>query len=209
MSKYGGYARLKPETPAAGQWSWWIDSIAKIPCIITDDGRIAANSSNASIAAQGAGFSSDTYVTGSNLIIPSFQMQAKTLFHWRISVSKTAAGTATPVYSIRIGTAAGTSDTARLQLTGPAQSAAADIAVIEIIATVRSVGTGTSGVIQGTVLMAHNLAATGFATAAHVVEGTSAGFDNSDLDGSYIGLSIDGGASAAWTITQVRSAAIW
>jgi len=41
------------------------------------------------------------------------------------------------------------------------------------------------------------------------VEGTSAGFDNSNLGGSYIGLSINGGASAAWTVTQVIAEAKW
>jgi hypothetical protein len=163
---------------------------------------------NASTAAQGAGFSSDTYVTDSDLLVPSFGVQAKTMFRWTISASKTAAGVATPIYSIRIGANRTTGDTARLQITGPAQTAAADTAVIDIIAVVRSVS--ASGVIQGTIYLSHNNAATGFANNdASVVEGTSAAFDNSALGGSYIGLSINGGASASWTITQVRAEAIW
>jgi hypothetical protein len=80
--------------------------------------------------------------------------------------------------------------------------------VIQILLAVRTVA--ATGVIQGTVSMDHNLAATGFATdASSIVVGTSAGFDNSALGGSYIGLSIDGGASAAWTITQVTAEAAW
>lgn len=34
-------------------------------------------------------------------------------------------------------------------------------------------------------------------------------FDNSALGGQYIGLSINGGASAAWTISQCRVEAKW
>lgn len=51
---------------------------------------------------------------------------------------------------------------------------------------------------------------TGFAndSTGHV-EGTSAGFDNSALGGQYIGLSVNGGASASWTVTQVWANASW
>jgi hypothetical protein len=34
-------------------------------------------------------------------------------------------------------------------------------------------------------------------------DGVSSTFDNSALAGQYVGLSINGGASAAWTITHV------
>jgi hypothetical protein len=198
----------KPSTPAAGNGIIWVDSTAGILVVTDDAGRHAARSFNAAVAAQGAGFASDTYVTNSDLLIPSFGLQAKTLLRWTISASKTAAGVATPVYTVRIGANRTTADTSRLAITGPAQTAAADTAVIQIMLVVRTVA--ASGVIQGTLSLDHNLAATGFANdASSVVEGTSAGFDNSALGGSYIGLSINGGASAAWTITQVRAEALW
>lgn len=200
--------RAKPATPPAGHSRLFVDSIAKIACLIDDAGRIAANSSNASIADQGPGFDSDTYVAGSNIIIPSFQMQAQTRFIWRIVASKTGAGVATPIYRVRIGSAASTADTARATLTGPAQTANADNAVIEIIVTVRSVS--ATGVLQASVSMKHRQAATGFATNATGSDDvTATGFDNTDLDGQYIGLSINGGASAAWTVTQVLAQAFW
>lgn len=41
------------------------------------------------------------------------------------------------------------------------------------------------------------------------VEGTSSAFANDALGGSYIGLSINGGTSAAWTVTQVIAEAKW
>lgn len=205
----------KPSTPAAGNGIAWIDSTAGILVVTDDAGRHAARTCNASVAAQGAGFSADTYVTNSDILIPSFGVQAKTCFIWTLSASKTAAGTATPIYTLRIGANRTTADTARLALTGPAQTAIADIGTLTVMATVRTVS--ATGVIQGSAWWAHRGTAAntttggvGFAndTTGHV-EGTSAGFDNSALGTSYIGLSIDGGASAAWTVTQVRAEAIW
>jgi len=197
-----------PSTPSSGAGLIWVDSTAKIICSKDDAGFVSARSENAAIAAQGAGFASDTYVTDSHILIPSFGFQARTMFRWLISASKTAAGIATPIYQVRIGANKTTGDTSRLTLTGPAQTAAADVALIQIYLTIRSIG--ASGVMQGTVTMDHNLAATGFANnAAGLVEGTSAGFDMTALAGQFIGLSINGGSSAAWTVTQVRADARW
>lgn len=204
-----------PSTPASGSGAVWVDSVG-ILMWKDDAGRFYGFSSNAAIASQGAGFATDTYVTNSNVLIPTTGLQAKTVFRWQISASKTAAGTAAPAYAIRIGTAASTADTARLTLTGPAQTAVADIGTLNIIVTVRSVG--ASGVIQGTAWWDHRGTAasstigTGFANdgSGHV-EATSAGFDTSALGTgtNYIGLSMNGGASAAWTVTQVIAEANW
>jgi len=199
-------------TPASGKLDVWGDSTSKRMSYVDDAGRYYAAGpiSNAAIASQGSavagsGFASDTYVTNSDLLIPSFGLQAKTTFYWAISVSKSANGTATPVYTIRIGAARTTSDTSILAITGPAQTAAADVGLIEIIGTVRSIGSGTSAIIQGSTFMAHNLAATGLANnAAAAVEATSSGFNSTTMAGQYIGLTINGGASNAWVITQIQ-----
>lgn len=37
------------------------------------------------------------------------------------------------------------------------------------------------------------------------IDGVSSNFDNSALAGQYIGISINGGASAAWTVTSVQA----
>ena len=193
-----------PTTPAAGQGVIFIDTY-NILCMKDEAGIIWGRSENASIASQGAGFATDTYVTDSDIRIPSFSFQVRTLLRWSISASKTAASTATPIYTLRVGSNRSTADTARLTLTGPAQTAAADVGVLHIYVIVRSIG--AAGIIQGTAAWDHNLGtATGFGGSA---EGTSAGFDNSALGGLYIGLSINGGTSAAWTITQVRVEAKW
>lgn len=204
-----------PATPASGFGVIWPDASSPQWFTKDDAGRSWGRSHVASIAAQGAGFATDTYVTGSGILVPSFSVQAQTTIVWSLSASKTAAGVATPIYSVRIGTARTTADTARLTLTGPAQTAVADIGTLTVWVTVRSVG--ASGVIQGTAWWSHRGTAAntttggvGFANdATGHVEGTSAGFDNSALSGSYFGLSIDGGASAAWTVTQVRAEANW
>lgn len=204
-----------PATPAAGNATVFVDSTAKILCVKDDTGAVAAFSKNSATAATAAGFSSDTWVTGSDLLIPSFGLQAKTQIIWTLSASKTGAGIATPIYTIRTGTNRSTADTSRLALTGPAQTAIADIGTLYVMATVRNIG--AAGVIAGTAWWVHRGTAantttsgTGFAndTTGHV-EGASAGFDMSGLAGSYISLSVNGGASAAWTVTQVWAEAFW
>ena len=170
-------------------------------------GVYKARSYNTSTSAQ-SGFSTDSYITGSNIIIPSWGLQAGTSFLWKISLSKTAAGVATPILNIRIGTGLSTSDTSRLTLTGPAQTADTDTAVLCVMVTVRSVG--ASGVIQGTMWWSKNSSTAGFANNNNgIVEGTSSGFTNTGLGGNSFGLSINGGTSASWTITQVQVEANW
>lgn len=204
-----------PTTPSSGNGIIFIDSSASTLAWKDDAGRNFCNTYNAAIAAQGAGFATDTWVTNSDLIIPSFSMQAKSVVLWMISGSKSGAGTATPIYNIRIGSARSTADTARLVLTAPAQTAVADIGTLNIMVTCRSVG--VAGVIQGTAWWNHRgtianttTSGTGFAndSTGHV-EGTSAGFDNTALGGQWISLSINGGTSASWTITQVVGEANW
>ena len=203
-----------PTTPASGKGIIFIDSTASILAYRDDAGLVHARSNNAAITSQASGFATDTWVTNSDLLIPSWGLQAKTLFLWTISASKTAAGTVAPIYNIRIGSARTTADTARVTLTGPAQTAIADIGTLWIIATVRNIG--AAGIIQATAWWVHrgtaasNNSGVGFAndTTGHV-EGASAAFDMSTLAGQYVSLSLNGGASAAWTTTQVLSQGDW
>lgn len=165
---------------------------------------------NASVATQGPGFAVDTYLTGSDLQMPASGMLAKMVFTWTVVASKTAAGAVAPIWQVRIGSTRTTTDASRLSVTGVVQTAAADSGIFTVTATVRSVGTGTAGVLQGAVQLDHNLAATGFANnAAGIAVATGAGFDNSALASQYVGLSVNGGTSAAWTVTQVQAEVIW
>ena len=197
-----------PGTPSAGQGIIFIDTSASVLIHKDDSGGHHGGLCRAAIAAQGPGFAADTYITNSGLILPSFSMQAGMVFLWNISASKTGASTATPIYQVRIGAAQTTGDTSVLTLTGPAQTAIADIGTFRIMLTCRSVG--VTGVIQGTAWWTHTGTAasttvqgTGFANngTGHI-EGTSGGFNNTALGGQFIGLSINGGAASVWTLTQ-------
>lgn len=189
-----------PSTPASGKTRLFVDSTTEQLGVMNDTGRTFGSlSRNDATASQGAGFSSDTYVTNSGLLIPSFGMKAGMLFNWIITGSKTAAGTAGAVYTVRIGAAQTTADTSRLALTAGAQTAATDNGTLFVTVQVRNVG--ASGVIAGAASWAKTQAGTaGFGGS---IDGASASFDNSALGGSYVGLSINGGASAAWTLTSV------
>lgn len=205
-----------PLAPAAGKGLIFLDSLAGI--LMTRDaitGRVNGFSMNAALVTQ-SGFAADTYVTNSDILIPSIGLQAKTNFRWRISASKTAAGVAAPAYNIRIGAARTTADTARVALAGPAQTAIADIGTLNVMATVRNIG--AAGIIQATAWWDHTGTAasstggTGFAndSSGHV-QGASAAFDNTAaaIAGLFVGLTVNGGASAAWTVTQCVAEANW
>ena len=204
-----------PGTGSAGQSVVWVDSVAKTLCVKDDAGRVSAYTGNASVTAMAAGFAVDTYLTNSDLIIPSCGLQTKAKFFWQMSASKTNAGVAGPIYVVRIGTGKATTDTARLTLTGPAQTAVVDIGTLNIMVVVRVAGAAC--VIAGSAWWNHRGTAantttsgTGFAndSTGHI-EGTSAAFDASALVGQYIGISINGGLNAVWTPTIVTAEASW
>lgn len=194
-----------PAAPAAGQMVIWPDS-SNSQWIQRDEAGLYLGDQAKSRVTQIASHSADTYY-GVGMQLPSFSMQAGMVFEWYFPVSKGAAGIATPVYTIRIGPNQTTADTSRLALTGVLQSAAADSGFVRVMVTCRSVG--ASGVLQGMVWLQHNLATTGLASGAtspagfNLVQATSAGFDNTALQGQYIGLSVNPGASGAWVVEQV------
>lgn len=159
----------------------------------------------ASIAAQSPAAATDVYITKSNIAVPNGRIKAETIAHWRMYVTKTAAGAAAPVFNVRLGTAGTTADASRGTLTFPAQTAVADTAMIDIWANFRTVGSGTSATLYSTGMIDHSLAATGFSTSNTGLAGaaSAAGFD-STANGLIFGLSVNTGASAAWTIQQVQ-----
>ena len=157
---------------------------------------------NGSSTSQGAGFASDTYLTGSNILLPTSRPKQFTRYLLNFEVEKTGAGTATPVFSLRYGTGASTSDTAICTFTFAAGTAAADKAYVTVDGYFRSVGSGTSAVFVGTVSIDTNLTTTGFSNAVKNVNAVSSGFDSTTAN-TYLGLSVNGGTSAAWTVNQV------
>lgn len=144
----------------------------------------------------------DTYVTGSNIQIPVDGMIVGQVYQWKMAVTKTAAGTAAAVYTVRIGTAGAVGDTSRLVFTADlAQTAAASGGIITAMVVVNSVS--ATGVIAGGVGVS---ASAGLGSGSGAVSST---FDNSALGSegtpNYIGLSINPGASADWTVHSVAA----
>lgn len=153
-------------------------------------------------AAQGAGFATDTYVTASRIVLPQARMQAGVTYRVRSVWTKTAAGLATPTFTVRTGTAGTTSDTSRLAYTGVAQTAAADVMFLEMQCTFRAVG--ASAILASWLSYTHDLATTGFANAQRSFQGqaVSSTFDSTTAS-MGIGFSVNGGTSAAWTMQQL------
>lgn len=150
------------------------------------------------------GFAADTYLVGSSIAVPGNLPKAGTTYKLRFDITKTNAGTATPIINIRYGTAGAVGDTSRLAFTFGAGSAAVDTVVLDIICVFRTVGSGTSAVIQGQASAQNILATTGWTTVIKAVIATGSGFD-STVANSFIGASYNGGASAAHTIQLVRA----
>jgi hypothetical protein len=198
-------------TPSSGTGAIFIDT-SNIMAYKDDNGRYWASSYNASVANQSPA-TTVTYVTGSDLKIPSWGHQAKTTILWRISASKTAAGVAAPIYNIRWGVNATTADTSHITLTAPAQTAIADIGTLFIELVIRT--TGASGTMAATAWWGHRGTAatstvgTGFANdgTGHV-QGTAT-WDMTGVAGQFVGISVTTGTSAAWTIQQVSATANW
>lgn len=188
-----------PATPAAGQLYGFPLTGTKRWTSKDDAGRTLTippltNHNTTDSVANAA----DTYLVGSRIDVPAHGLQVGTRFRWTLAMTKTAAGTAAPVWSVRVGTAGTTGDTARLTFTQVAlQTAAIDTGWVEIVAIIRSVG--AAGVMAGGLHMAHVLAATGFSTLDHnVMSAVSAGFDTT-VANLFVGVSVNPGASGVWT----------
>ena len=146
---------------------------------------------NESVASQ-TPFSSDTYLVGSNILLPAPPVVG-TMYRLIFDVTKT-----------NVGTAGTTGDTARCTLTFGPGTAAVDSGTFDSYCVFRTVGTGTSAIIQGISRLTSNLTTTGISNAVKSVQNTGGGFD-STVAASIIGASYNGGASAAHTIQLVRA----
>lgn len=152
------------------------------------------------------GYAADTYLDGSRLFLPTGLLRAGTSFYWIFDVVKTAAGTAAPTVIIRFGTAGAIGDTARVTFTFSVQTAAIDRGTLEVWAAFRNVG--AAAVLSAQSKLHHQLAVTGLNTVQPAgmqqLTVASAGFDSA-VPNSFIGLSVNGGASAAWTVSVAQA----
>lgn len=159
-------------------------------------------SPNAATADQSIGASATAYIAGSALMFPA-NPSVGTVLRWAISVAKSAAATATETWSIYFGANGSTADTSRVAFTGDTETAAADEARVDIIATIRG-PISASCIVQGQFVMDNNLSTTGFsntARKAQVRATQSSAFDITGLP-LYAGIVLTTGASHAITIRQ-------
>lgn len=162
---------------------------------------------NQSVTTPAAGFAADTYLVGSSIAIvaPATTLKIGSRYHLIFNVSKTAAGLATPILNIRYGTLGTTGDASKCALTFTAQTAVTDTGTFEVWVTFRAVGSGTTAIVQCSSRRDHGASITGLGTLVGETKvATSAGFD-STVANSILGVSVNGGASAAWTITQANA----
>jgi hypothetical protein len=147
------------------------------------------------------GYAVDTYLVGSNILIPSQNFKAGTGYRCRISITKTAAGVVALTATLRVGANASTADGAYFALNLSAQTAATDTTLLTYDFMTR--GTGASAA-----LVAHlssiSQPTTGFSSLLKGANGTST-TDITAWPGKYIGVSLNGGASASYTVNMVQA----
>ena len=188
----------KPSAPASGKSLLFVDSsmltLASLDATGLPHGVLYTTGST---SAQGSIATTEVYLTGSSILIPSYGMTTNMIFIWLISAAKGAASTAAPIWTWRIGAAKTTSDTSRLALTATGVQAATAFDGI-LVASLRVNSVGASGVITGSGGSGPNFGGGG--------SGVSSGFDNtSTIGGQYIGLTVTSGASATWSINSVSA----
>lgn len=142
------------------------------------------------------------YVIGSNIAVPVGKLRAGTTFLWRIHLTKTAAGsTAGSTILLKIGTLGTTGDATIATLTTGTPTAAADTGVLNLSATIRTIGAAATSNFAG--CLTHNLAATGFSNiAGEAYQAAGSTFD-STVANLIVGLAITTTTASAWTLVQV------
>jgi hypothetical protein len=149
----------------------------------------------------------EAYVAGSTITIAAGDWKAQGTYHCTFDVTKTSvAGTAAPVIKVYMGTLGTTGDTVICTLTFPAQTGVADNGTFDVWATFRTVGSGTSAVLQARGRLTHNLSITGLSVGVSPIAlNTSAGFNSTTQ--TKIGISATFGTSFVGT-TQLVAASL-
>jgi hypothetical protein len=152
------------------------------------------HSRNFSTSTQAVAANTVTYLTNSGILVPSTGMVVGQTYRWEIHVGKTAAGTAGIVWTPRLGTNQTTADSTLLSVTGTAQVATASGTIIYASLFVRTVS--ATGVVVFSV-------STGAASFGIGGTGVSGAVNNASVAGQRVGLCVNTGASAAWSVNAV------
>jgi len=167
---------------------------------------VPAGTTNLLTGANQSGFATDTYMSNSVLKLDGLgPPTVGRTYHWRFIISKTAAGTATPIFIVRTGTAGTTADTSRLTFTWGAGTAAVDRVEVEMDVAFIAVGAGTSAVLRGKANCTSNLTVTGWSNAVKALQPADSGGFDSTVAGLLIGLSYNGGTSAVHDVEFMKA----
>lgn len=145
----------------------------------------------------------DLYLLGSNISIPGNFPIVGAKYTCTFDMAKTA-GTGQIVVSVRYGTTGSTADTARCTFTFGAGTGVADTGVFVVTCVFRTVGSGTTAVLEGNISLVKNLTITGLTNVSGAIQSTSGGFD-STVANSIIGVSFNGQTAFAGTAQLVRA----
>lgn len=168
-----------------------------------------ANPTNGSTATQGVTAGTDTYLTASDLLLPTGGLQGPTSgatngtkITWKVVMSKTAAGTAASTFTLRMGTNGTTADTSRCTFSTGTATAAADGATVYI--TAYATAGGASSTLNCSMSLTHQLPSTGFSDTPVVQTYSTATSADSTTSGTKMGLSFNAGTSSVITIQSVE-----
>ncbi len=172
---------------------------ADIKALQTRDTSYNASSANQTVAGNG-----DVYITGSMIPVPQGKIKIGTKYRVKFNAVKTAAGTAAPTIKVLVGTNGSTSDTARATLTYASQTGAIDEGEFEVNCVFRAAG--ASAVIQALGSLLHRLITTGLNNTAVFTSVLNTG-GSFDVTGASlkIGIAVNPGASASWTVSLVEA----
>jgi hypothetical protein len=161
----------------------------------------AESLSNGSSAQQTFGASA-VYLAGSTITVTAGDWTVGSIYKCAFDITKTAAGVATPIVEVRVGTAGSISDTVRCTLTFPAQTAIVDVGTIDVWVNWRVVG--ASAILQVVGRLTHNAQITGLSTqSSPTTYNTSAAFASTTA--TKIGVSFNGGTSFSGTNEIVQA----
>lgn len=192
-----------PSAPASSKTIIYNDSVSKALTARTSVKPMTlAGILNSSVAVQ-AYTTSEIYLTGSALAVPGHLLLAGAIFRWRIVLTKTA-GTAIPVFIVRIGTLGTTGDAAIVTFTGFAgATSATDTAWVDIEFIIRTIGASATS--EGAIRMNHALAATGFSNLTMAVERKDGTTFNSTTAALIAGVTFNHSTAGAGNIEMVSA----
>lgn len=159
---------------------------------------------NASTTNQTVAGNSENYLAGSNIAIPTGKVKVGTMYRCKFNAVKTGAGTAAPVITVKVGTGAASTDTNRATLTFAAQTGVIDEGEFELEFAFRTAG--ATATIQATGSLLHRLVTTGFNITGIWTQVLNLG-GSFDVTGANlkIGVAVNPGASASWTVSLVEA----